>query len=138
MNPVTDPQFQPNDTASFARNTMRTAVPVTVRANVVNRTHRVVRERAKIMQEKRERDRSLMLPLLLCSGLLLLTAFAVWTGLYEYQAAEALQADVTALTAAETTNHFLVVMLWFVPVSIALMATIWVRRSRNNADDEAL
>jgi len=137
MNPVTDPQFQPNDAADFARTAMR-SMPIPARAGVVNRTHRVVRERARIMQEKRERDRSLMLPLFLCSALLLASAFAVWSGIYQYEAAEAVQADVAALAAAETTNHFLAVMFWFVPVSIALMVTVWVRRSRSNADDEAL
>jgi hypothetical protein len=137
MNPAFDPQFRQDDSATFAQSAMR-AVPAVARSGVVNRTHRVIRERARIMQEKRERDRSLMLPLLLCSGLLLITAFAVWSGLYQYQAAEAVQADVAALAANDVTNHFLVVMLWFVPVSIALMVTVWVRRSRNNADDEAL
>jgi hypothetical protein len=29
-------------------------------------------------------------------------------------------------------------LLWFVPVSVALLATIWVRRSQNNSDDGAL
>jgi hypothetical protein len=137
MNPFSDPQLQANDTADFARSALR-AVPVAVRSGVVNRTHRVVRERARAMQEKRSRDRSLMLPLVLCSVLLLLTAFAIWSGLYQYQAAEAVQADVTELASIGTANHFLVLMLWFVPVSIALMVTVWVRRSRNNVDDEAL
>jgi hypothetical protein len=131
-----DPQFQADDSASFARAALR-GIPAVARAGVVNRTHRVVRERAKVMQERRSRDRSLMLPLVLCSVLLVLGASAVWTGIYQYQAAEMVQADVAALAAAEATNHFLVVMLWFVPVSIALLVTLWVRRSRNNADDEA-
>jgi hypothetical protein len=56
--------------------------------------------------------------------------------LYEYQAAENVQGDVAAWAAIESTNHFLVVMLWFVPVSIVLMVAVWVRRSRS-ADDEA-
>jgi H+/Cl- antiporter ClcA len=106
----------------------------------VNRTHRVVRERAKVMQARRSRDRSLMAPLILCSVLLILTAVAVWTGLYQYQAveaAEAVQADVSALAAADANNHFLVVLLWFVPVSLALLATIWLRRARHGADNEA-
>jgi hypothetical protein len=136
MNTFTDPQLQSNEAADFARGAMR-AVPVAIRSGVVNRTHRVVRERARAMQEKRSRDRSLMLPLVLCSVLLLLTAFAIWSGLYQYQAAEAVQADVTELASIGTANHFLVLMLWFVPVSIALMVTLWVRRSRNNAEDEA-
>ena len=137
MNPATDPQFKPSDSGGFARSALRN-VPVAARAGVVNRTHRVVRERAKVMQERRSRDRSLMAPLLLCSVLLILAALAVCTGLYEYQvaeAAEAVQSDVTAL--ADANNHFLVVLLWFVPVSVALLATIWVRRSQKNSDDEA-
>lgn len=137
MNTASDSQFQipTNDAAEFARTALR-SIPIGARSGVVNRTHRVVRERARVMREKRSRDRSLMLPLLLCSGLLLLTAFAVWSGIYQYQGAEAVQADVAA-RAASDSNHFLVVLLWFVPASIALLATLWVRRSRSNADDEA-
>ena len=132
-----DPLFQPNDTADFARKAIR--IPIGARAGVVNRTHRVVRERAKVMQEKRNRERSLMAPLILCSVLLTMVALAVWTGLYQYEAAgaaEAMQADVTALATADN-NHSLVMLLWFVPASVALLATIWVRRTRNNVDDEA-
>jgi hypothetical protein len=76
-----------------------------------------------------------MVPLVLCSVLLILAVLAVWTGLYQYQAAEAVQPEVTAL--ADANNHFLVVLLWFVPVSVALLAAIWVRHSRSNSDDEA-
>jgi H+/Cl- antiporter ClcA len=140
MNPVTDPQFQPDDSASFARNALR-GMPAAARARVVNRTHRVVRERAKVMQEKRSRDRSLMLPLIVCSVLLILSAFAVWSGLYQYEAAEAaeaVQADVVALATSDANNHALVVLLWFVPASVALLAMVWVRRSSTSADDEAL
>jgi uncharacterized membrane-anchored protein len=140
MNHFSDSQLQTNDTADFARGALR-SIPVAARGGIVNRTHRVVRERAKVMQEKRNRDRSLMLPLILSSVLLILSAFAVWSGLYQYQAAEAaeaVEADVTALATVDATNHVLVALLWFVPVSIALMTTVWVLRSRKNADDEAL
>jgi hypothetical protein len=137
-----DPKFesQADDSETFARaalGSMKTAA----RAGVVNRTHRVVRQRAKVMQERRSHVRSLMVPLIICSAFLILGVFAVWTGLYQNQAAEAaeaVQADVAALAATDATNQFLVVMLWFVPVSIALMITVWVRRSGNNADDGAL
>jgi hypothetical protein len=135
MNPATDPQFQSKEAAEFARAVR--SIPVAARGGVVNRTHRVVRERAKVMQEKRSRDRSLMVPLVICSVLLILSAFAVWSGLYQYQAVEAAQADVAAVATADVNNHFLVALLWFVPVSIALMAAVWVRRSRNNSEDEA-
>jgi hypothetical protein len=134
MNPVTDLQFEPNDSGVFARSVL--SVPVAARSGVVNRTHRVVRERAKVMQEKRSRDRSLMLPLIVCSILLILSAFAVWSGLYQAQTVEAMEADVAAL--ADVNNHLFVVFLWFVPVSLAVLATIYVRRSRSSSfDDEA-
>jgi len=135
FDPQFDSQFQQNDAAHFAHTAVR-SVPVGVRSSVVNRTHRVVRERAKIMQAKRDRERSMMAPLIVCSVLLILCALAVWTGLYQYQAAEVVEADVAAL--AEANNHFLVVLLWFVPVSVAVLATVWARRSRNNSNDEAL
>jgi hypothetical protein len=140
MNPAADPHFQPNDPADFARSALR-SFPVGARSGVVNRTHRVVRERAKVMQEKRSRERSLLAPLLVCSVLLILIAFAVWSGLYQYQvaeAAEAVEVDVSTLATTDANNHLLVALLWFVPVSVALLATVWVRRSRDNSEDEAL
>ncbi len=133
MNPVTDPQFQLNDSADFARKALR-SVPVGARSGVVNRTHRVVRERAKVMQARRSRTRSLMVPLIVSSALLILSVLAVWTGLYQYETS---QADLAAAATSDANNHFLVVMLWFVPVSAAVLAAVWVRRSRANADDEA-
>jgi hypothetical protein len=145
MNAALDSQFESDAGAEFSRsgvaNDARHAIAglhIAARSGVVNRTHRVVRERAKVMQERRSRARSLMVPLIVCSVLLILTALAVWTGVYQSQAAGAVQADVTALAPADAANHFMVVMLWFVPISIALMVTVWVRRSRKDADDEAL
>jgi len=137
-----NPQFDPRagDSELLARTALG-SVNMGARAGVVNRTHRVVRQRAQVMQAQRSRMRSLMVPLILCSALLILCAVAVWTGVYQYEAAEAaeaVQADVAALAATEAANHFLAVLLWFVPVSIALLITVWVRRSRNNANDEAL
>ena len=134
MNPLTDPQFQPNESAAFARSALLD-VDAAVGAKVVNRTHRVVRERARILQQRRDRDRSLMLPLIISSALVILCVMAVWTGLYQYQATEA--AEAVQDVVADANNHLLVAILWFVPVSIAFLATIWARRSRNNSDDEA-
>jgi len=133
-----DPQSQPSDAAIFAHSALGGIHPV-ARAGVVNRTHRVVRQRAKVMQDRRSRVRSLMLPLVICSSLLILTGLAVWTGLYQYQAteaAEAVEADVTALALMDANNHLLVVLLWFVPVTMAVLATIWYRRSREGAGSE--
>lgn len=111
------------------------------RSVIVNRTHRVVRAQALNLRQQRDKSRSLMLPLTVCSVLLILSAFALWSGLYQYEAAEAVvavQADVAALATADLNNHFLLVLLWFVPVSIALLVTLWVRRSHKNINDESL
>ena len=134
MNSAIEPQTGASDAASFARMAVR-AVPVGARGVVVNRTHRVVRERARAMQERRSRTRSLFAPLLICSVLLILSILAVWTGLYQYQAVEA---DVTALSATDLSDHALVALMWFVPVSLALFAAVFVHRSRKNREDEAL
>jgi hypothetical protein len=113
---------------------------VAASASVVNRTHRVVRQRAQVLQARRSRVRSLMVPLILCSALLILTVAAVWSGLYEYQgAADALQ-DVSSTIAAATDkamdNEFLVTLFWFVPVTLAVLGTVWVSRSRAGATSE--
>lgn len=113
---------------------------VAASSRVVNRTHRVVRQRAQVMKARRSRVRSLMVPLVLCSALLILTIAAVWTGLYEYQgAADALQ-DVSSTIAAATDkpmdNEFLVALFWFVPVTLAMLGTVWVTRSRAGTRSE--
>jgi hypothetical protein len=133
MNVPYESQFHPQDSGALARTTLG-SVDTRVRASVVNRTHRVVRQRAKVLQERRSHVRGLMVPLGICSILLILTAVAVWSGLY--QGVEAVEADVAERATAEG-NHFLVVMMWFVPVSIALLAMLWVRHSRSGVDDEA-
>jgi hypothetical protein len=140
MNASFNPQLDSpqNESTVFAHSALGGIHPV-ARAGVVNRTHRVVRQRAKVMQQRRSRVRSLVLPLILCSVLLILTCLAVWTGLDQYQAteaAEAVQADVTALAAMDASNHFLVVLLWFVPVSMAVLAIVWYRSSREGAGSE--
>ena len=60
---------------------------------------------------------------------------------YQYQAAEAaeaVQTDVAALAASDANNQFLVVLLWFVPVSLALLGAVWFRRARNSTDRETI
>jgi hypothetical protein len=135
-----DPRFesQADDSEAFARAALG-RVNTVARSGVVNRTHRVVRHRAKVLQARRSHVRSLWIPLIVCSALLILTCLAVWTGLYQYQAAEAaeaVQADVAALATNDVNNQFLVVLLWFVPVSMALLAAVWLRRVHNGAERE--
>ncbi|MGP8258927.1 MAG: hypothetical protein ACLQM6_03125 [Acidobacteriaceae bacterium] len=140
-----DPQFDSQfnalaDDSSVLAYSGQDGATMGARASVVNRTHRVVRERATVMQERRSHARSLMVPLAICSALLILLVVVVWSGLYSEaaEAAEAVQADVSALATTDLSNHFLVVLLWFVPFSIALLAAAWIRRSRHNSNDEAL
>jgi hypothetical protein len=126
-----DFQMQADDPSIFARSALN-HVDVTARAQVVNRTHRVVRERAKVMQERRNYVRSLMVPLVLCAVILVLAASAVWSGLYQYQAAEAAQ-DVASLASTDSNNQVLVALWWFVPVSLVLLVAIWVRHARGGS-----
>ena len=107
----------------------------TAPANLVNRTHRVVRHRATTMKARRSYVRSLLLPLTLCSVALTLVAFAVWSGMYQStDAAEAIQ-DVASLASTDATNHLLVAMLWFVPLTLVLLVAVWVRHVRSRESD---
>ena len=92
------------------------------RASVVNRTHRVVRERAKTMAARRSRVRSLWIPLAVCSSLLVIICTAVWSALDAY--------DVTPSGMPDASNQFLVLCLWFLPVSMAMLAVVLFQRAR--------
>jgi hypothetical protein len=135
FDPVDALDVNGDDAAAVAR----MALVGVARAGVVNRTHRVVRQRAQVMQARRSRVRGLMAPLTVCSVLLILTAAAVWSGLYQSEAAEAaemVQADVAALAASDATNHLLVALLWFAPVVITVLGMVVLRRLRSGADRE--
>ena len=137
MNASFDPQLDPNSPLSdptFAQSAQD--VELATRGGVINRTHRVVRQRATVIKARRSRVRSLMLPLIVCSVLLILSAIAVWSGLYQTQATQAAEAvqDVAAMTATDSNDQFLVVLLWFVPVSLALLGAVWLRRAHTAAD----
>jgi hypothetical protein len=107
------------DTRSFVRATLTDAG---ARGPVVNRTHRVVRERAATMAAQRNRFRSLWIPLAVCSSLLVIICTAVWSALEAY--------DVTPDSVPEASNQFLILCLWFLPVSMALLAVVLFHRAR--------
>ncbi len=92
------------------------------RASVVNRTHRVVRERAKTMAARQSKMRSLWIPLAVCSSLLVIICTAVWSALDAYEA--------TPNGVPDASNQFLVLCLWFLPVSMALLAVVLFQRAR--------
>jgi hypothetical protein len=108
-----------------ARSFVRAAIGDTdapARASVVNRTHRVVRERAKTIAARRSRVRSLWIPLAVCSSLLIIISTAVWSALDQY--------DVTPSGVPDASNQFLVLCLWFLPVSLVLLAVVLFQRAR--------
>jgi hypothetical protein len=114
-------KFDSQDTQSFVRSAM-TEANMSARASVVNRTHRVVRERATTMAAQRSRVRSLWIPLAVCSSLLVIICTAVWSALEAY--------DVIPDGPPDASNQFLVLCLWFLPVSMALLAVVLFQRAR--------
>jgi hypothetical protein len=128
FNPQLDSRHQ-SEAVAFAQSELSGIHPV-ARAGVVNRTHRVVRQRASALQERRSRVRTLVVPLAVCSVLLLFICLGLWIGIDQYQAVEI--DDVASLATTEASRHFLVVLLWFVPVSLAMLAAVWFHRSRGS------
>jgi len=103
-------------------------VSVAARSSVVNRTHRVVRQRAGLLAARRSHVRSLWIPLAVFSALLVIICTAVWDLLGHY--------DVTSAGVPDASNQFLVLLLWFFPVSMALLAIVLFRRARKRTDGE--
>ena len=109
------------------------------RSAIVNRTHRVIRERASAMQARRRRVRDLILPLLICSSLLWLVCHAVWSMIGDtINGLEEEAGKIVNPAGLDTSNTFFVLLLWFLPVSILTLATLLIRRSRAIRDDEVL
>ncbi len=101
------------------------------RAAVVNRTHRVIRERAVAMQARRRTVRDLVLPCLICSALLLLIAFAVWTVADEGLAGleGGLWHRVLEL-GGDAGSSVSILLVWFLPISVITAAVVLLRRGK--------
>ncbi len=93
------------------------------RAEVVNRTHRVVREQARSMREQQQRSRSLWVPLGITSLLLPVICYAVWAVLDGY--------DLTPNGIPDASDQLPVLLLWFLPVTALALGLIWLRRARS-------
>jgi hypothetical protein len=130
--PASDPNLRPQqDQDRSLRGALRIDAAAT--AARVNRTHRVVRERARIIQARRSRVRSLYVPLAIFSALLLGICTAVWSILdqqYEQYGLEPMGIPVASY-------QMLVLLLWSVPVTAALMAVIWFRKPLLSRDGES-
>ena len=98
---------------------------VAASASLVNRTRRVVGERARMLTVRRTRTRSLWVPLAVSFALLAVLAFAIWTAFEEYEASPAGMAD---------TSQMLALTMWSVPISLMLLAVVWFRRGRAESE----
>jgi hypothetical protein len=121
MNDFRDEQISERDADFFARSAL-SGMNTSARSSRVNRTHRVVRERAQVLAARRDRERSLWVPMAVCSALVLILCTAVWSVLDQY--------EVSPTGVPDSSNQFLVLGLWFFPVSMTLLAMVWFRRSR--------
>ena len=101
-------------------------MPVTARASVVNRTHRIIREQALQMRETRQRSRSLWVPVGIFSILLPLICYAVWAMMDGY--------DLTPNGVPDASDQLFLLMLWSLPVTAVLLGLAWFRRGRGNGE----
>lgn len=100
----------------------------TARASLVNRTHRVIRERAETLKVNRNRIRSLWIPMAVCAALTVIIATAVWSLLDQY--------EITPTGIPDASSQMLVFLLMFFPVSAALLAMVWYRRTRLTSESD--
>ena len=101
------------------------------RAAVVNRTHRIIREEALNMRERRTRSRGLFAPLFISSALLLVICYAIWGVMAGY--------DLTPTGVPDASDQVLLLLLWSLPVTVVVLGLIWLRRrSRGGSGEQTL
>lgn len=98
------------------------------RAQIVNRTHRVVREQALTMREHRSRKRSLWAPVIICSSLLLIICYAAWGMMDGY--------DITPTGIPDASDQMVIFLLWSLPVTAVLLGLVWFHRGRSRTNGE--
>ena len=98
----------------------------TATASMVNRTHRIIRERATNMQAQKSKFRSLLFPLAVSAGFLLAVVCAAWIMLDEY--------DVAPVGAPDSSQQLLVFILGCLPISMLALAVVAFRRDGSKAD----
>lgn len=129
MNDFRDEQISKGDQDFFARSAV-SGMNTSARSSMVNRTHRVVRERAQTIAARRDRERSMWVPMAVCSALVLIICTAVWSVLDQY--------EISPTGVPDSSDQFLVLGLWFFPVSMALLTMVWFRRTRKRSGSEAM
>ena len=98
------------------------------RMQLVNRTHRIVRERAQTLKSQRSRRRSLWIPMATSAAFLMILCTAVWSLLDQY--------ELTHNGVPDASSQIFIFLLWFFPASAAILALAWAHRTR--ADRESL
>jgi hypothetical protein len=96
-------------------------------AAMVNRTHRVVRQRAQVIQARRSKIRSLWIPIGVSGGLLGVIVCTIWTILDEY--------ELSPTGLPDANQQMLVLMMWCLPVSALLLFVVWMRHGNGNKTD---
>ena len=96
-------------------------------AALVNRTHRIVRERAASLQARKSKVRSLWIPLAISGSLLTMVCFAVWS-VFESN-------DVTPNGIPDASQQMFVFLMWCLPVSAAALAVVWYRLASHSKDE---
>lgn len=115
------------DAETFTR---RDSMRAAASAAMVNRTHRIVRERAKTIQARKQTMRELIVPLAVSAGLLAAVVFAIWTVLDEY--------DIAPTGLPDASQQIFIILMWCLPISAAVLAVVLFQRtgSRNRIDIE--
>ena len=122
-------EFDPEQVRNAVHSYRELRANAAASASAVNRTHRVVRERAKALQARRSVARSLWIPLGICGGLLAVIVCAAWSVLDQYEAAPT--------GAPDASQQMFVLMMWCLPVSVILLAVVWFRRGGMQSGNDA-
>ncbi len=122
----------PNSEASSspfyaAEEQLSSRAAVAARTEIVNRTHRVVRERAKMLQVQRSRSRSLWIPMSISAAFVVILCTAIWSLLDQY--------ELSPTGIPDASSQIFIFLLWFFPVTAAILALAWSHRA--NADRES-
>ena len=94
-------------------------------AKVVNRTHRIVRDQALTMRERKEKSRSLWVPLAIFSVLMFGICYAIWGMLDGY--------DVTPNGVPDASDQLSLLLVWSLPVTAVLLGMVWFKRGRGRS-----
>lgn len=126
MNPRARVELSVSDEKAL-RQEMRPGFPGVASAAMVNRTHRVVRERAKNLEAQRSKIRSLSIPLAVSGVMLAFIVSAIWTILE--------QDELIPTGLPDANQQMLVLIMWCLPVSVLLLAVVLYHRSKEARDN---